>query len=328
MKCQFLIYVAALAMAVLAGCSSVAPDKASAFQSSTAAVATSLDAALSGTDAVIAEGQVNAVLDREPPELFEKDFAPVLNVTTEAAMKSQFDALAAYAMLLKQITDKTYRGNFGSAVSSLQGAACTAIQDAASLNFSGGTGQLASASTVSDIKQGLGVFSGIASAVGEVAIDAYSQSEAYEIVKKHDADVASFCAALQQVLQKTDEKGKEVGGRGLVAISDAAYRQAMVAQSDYFSQLKARPDGTSEEAWRAYRGTIAKHYGELVVGRDQARAKILALRGALAKIASAHHALAQEDERTFFQEIDQAQSYLQFIFKSYETGKTPPTTGK
>jgi hypothetical protein len=311
-----------LVLAVHAGCgASLSASKAAAFNESTEGARLVLQSALEDTRAVATEAELDRALTEPQRRLTDSEFAPIISTQTKAVLLTQFDVLVEYSRALRKITDKTYRGEFASSVAKLNGATVGALDNAASLGATLNGAKLASDDTIANVKEGLGIFSGVAAALGEVAIDQYAQRKAYAIIVDKAIAISNYCHAIQRILKPTDGPDDEAEAVGLVALTRVAYRERKNSIQQYFHTLGARPQGMSEIEWRNYRKHVARQYAQLVSDEEQAKLRIIALRGAIGKIADAHVALAAKDDASFGRQMDDATDYIKFIVASYESGK-------
>jgi len=305
------------------GCARITPTKATAFQDSVTAATQGLHDNLQSTLDSVKEAQLQRVLvNPSKTTLLESDFDPILTAEARAALFSNLDLLKSYADLLRSVADQEYRGKLSDASAQLSAQASTTAQSLSDLT----KGRVLSAEQAAEAKKALGIFSAIASVGGEVGIDLFAQRKAFHIVKDHDAGVAEYISSLQTMVHPTAKfDPTEADVKKLIGLTflthtamtsiEAGYNVEFKTASDRYASLNtagaAVRQNDLEQAFEA-RKRAAEAYRDILLKRQNTIASLMLLREGIGRIASAHHALAEDDADGFWASITAAVDLVRY----------------
>lgn len=315
------IHLSALAAAGLlglaSGCSTYVPSsKAGAFNQSVTAVAADLQESLSEVQSVEIDNRVDSFAAGNAFKLDGVDLDPKLSDAESKALTSQFAYLVSYSLALKNVT--TPGTAWETSMTSLGAAETKMGTDAGALSASMGDHALLTAGNMQTLNKDAGNVSKAVSTLGQGVLTLYGEDKAYAIAHEVDPAVQAYCTDLEALL--AGDPGDATPRTGLAGILHADYEVEIAALKNLTTTAAPPRSYDDPNYLTAFlsRKQLVTDYSALLKDEQRGVAKIVALRKAVAAIASAHAALAGKDDATFWQELSATADLLEAAFK------TPP----
>jgi hypothetical protein len=319
MKIFFHAMIALCLLALVSGCATyVTSPQATAFNQSVTMAATNLQASLAEVQTVEVENQVDAFAKSNERTLEHLDLDPKLSDGVSKAITSQFAFLVSYSASLKNVT--TPGTSWTASVAGLNSAATKAATDAGALSNAVGGTPLLTAANVQTLTTDAGKVTNALSSVGQGLLTIYGEEKAYRIANAVDPAVQRYCSALEALL--TEDPDAAVPKTGLAGILHADYEIKVAVLKNLATTVLPsvsydNPDYLQAFSWRT---KLVTEYSTLLRNEQSGVNKIIALRKAVAAIASAHAALARKDNESFREKVSAAAELLQSAFKSNRSG--------
>jgi hypothetical protein len=298
-------------------------SQAADFDQSVAAADTCLQASVAEVRGVETDDAIDEFLAKGGFKLEELSLQPRLSDKEAKAINGQFAFLASYATALKGLTSPP--STWSSNLSSLGSKGAQAAGDAASLAASEGLGIL-SAADAKRMTSAAGSVSSAVAAAGQAAVTLYGEDRAYQIAHGVDTDIQAYCSGLENVLCRDPDSQAPATGLAAILISD--YEERLATLRVAFSRLSPSEKADAGQAGSFMdRRSVAAQYTVLKQDEADGVAKILALRKAIAQIASAHHAMAERDDVGFKQRIAAARDLIESLSGGHPAPSPAKPTG-
>jgi hypothetical protein len=304
---------------ILSGCATyVTSTQATAFNQSVATAASNLQASLAEVQSVEVGNQTDAFAKGGERTLEHLDLDPKLSDAVSKAITGQFAFLVSYSASMKSLS--TPGTSFAPSVSALSTAAQKVETDAGALSSAVGETTLLTAANVQTLKTDTGNVASAFSSAGQGLLTIYGEEKAYRIANAADPAVQRYCADLEALL--AEDPGTAAPKTGLAGILHADYEKKVAVLKNLATT--APPPGSYDNpnylqafTWRS---KLVVQYEALLKDEQSGVARIVALRKAVAEIASAHAALARKDDKTFQEKIEAAAALLESAFKGNPGG--------
>lgn len=301
-------------MVLTSGCETyVTSSKAAAFNQSVTQAAAALQASLDEVQAVEVGNSVDSFAAGERRTFEGMDLSPKLSDGESRAIADQFGFLVSYSQALKDAT--TPGTSWSSCSSTLNSAASKIPTDASALATTVSGSSPMSPTTTSRLSADAGNLAKAVATAGQGVLTLYGEEKAYTIARGADLPVQRYCSDLEELLAGDDAPAPS---SGLAGILRADYEKRITVLRNLVTTVPP-PHGYDDPGYvQAYlwRSQLAQQYSQETKDAQAGVAKMLALRKAIAKIASAHAALAQRNDEAFQQRLSDEADLLETAFKS------------
>jgi len=316
----FRTFLACALAAITGGCNTtvVTTSQGADFNKSVTAVAANLKASLSEIQSVEVANRVDAYARGTQRTLEHLDLAPNLSDQEVGVITSQFDFLVKDSEALKDATSPGT--SWGKSVSGINSAESKLMGDSQGLEnkLSGRT--VITDANVKTFNTDAGGVAKAVSAIGEGALTLYGEEKASKIAGAVNPDIQKYCADLEALL--TADPDSKAPRTGLAGILLADYEER-IASVKILATTVAPPTGPDDPGYFPAvrrRSAVLNEYSALLESEKTGLAKVMALRKAVADIASAHDSLARKDDASFKEKL----SDMDELVRSVSTGSPTP----
>jgi hypothetical protein len=276
------------------------------FNKSVKEVSAKLRESLSEIQSVEVAVRVDAFAAGNQRTLERLNLDPKLSDAEVKVITCQFDFLVGYSEALKDAT--TPGTSWDKSVSGINSAESKLMGDTQGLDNKYVGRAVITDTNVATFNADAGRVAKVFAAIGQAALTLYGEEMASKIAAQVDPDLQKYCADLEGLLgPDTDSRDP---GAGLAGILHADYEER-IASLKYLATTAVLPSGPDDPNYFVRvreRAAILNEYTALVEREKTGVARVLALRKAVAEIASAHAALAHKDNATFKEKLSNAEA--------------------
>ncbi len=304
---------------VNSGCRSIPSNRATAVHTASAELATSTGELLDRIESTALETQIQNAVASDQLLLTPDLFAHAIDPKTATALTQQLAAVERYFDTLRAIASGEYQGKLKDPAINLAKSFTAA---SSSLND---LGSFANAEELKRIQSSAGTLTAVAATLGELIIDASTQSRARKVIQKTQQPLDDYLGGLALIFSKTDDaKTAPTKGPSLAAVLENEFQSRMNSLNTRWNSLGTAPTGILErEKWMEHREALARAYVTALRGKELSPAIAVGLRKSCLSIAKAHRALLEDDGKLDLSDLEHAVARVKFlnsVFKEVRAG--------
>jgi DnaJ-domain-containing protein 1 len=304
---------------LVVGCRSIPSNRAAALHTASTELVTSTGELLDRIESTALETQIQNAMSSDQPLLTPDLFEHAIDPKAATALTQQLSAIEDYFDTLRAIASGEYQGKLKDPAVNLAKAFTAA---SSSLND---LGKFANAEELQRIQSSAGTLTAVAATIGELIIDASTQSRARKVIERTQQPLDDYLSALANLFSKTDDaKTASSKGPSLAAVLENEFQSRMGSLNKRWYSLGSSPSGILErEKWLERREAVARAYVAALRGKELSPTIAVGLRKACLSIAKAHHALLKDDGKLDLSDLEQAVARVKFlnsVFKDVRAG--------